>query len=48
MSARQFSEEILRRKLNIVELHEGENFRFGHGAEADIATLRQLSLRTRH
>ena len=43
MSARQFAEEILRRKLNIVELHEGENFRFGRGAEADIATLRQLS-----
>ncbi len=42
MSARQFTVEILRNKLNVVELHEGENFRFGHQAEADVATLTAL------
>ncbi len=43
MSARRFAEEILRERLNIVELHEGENFRFGHQAEADIGTLKALA-----
>jgi len=42
MSARQFTQEILRDKLNVVDLHEGENFRFGHQAEADVATLTSL------
>jgi len=43
MSAQQFAQEILRQKLNIVELHEGENFRFGRGAEAGIDTLKSLA-----
>ncbi len=42
MSARQFTQEILRDKLNVLDLHEGENFRFGHQAEADVATLTSL------
>ncbi len=42
MSARQFAQQILRDRLNVVELHEGENFRFGHQAEADIAVLTSL------
>ena len=43
MSARQFADDILHRKLNVAELHEGENFRFGHQAEADINTLKSLA-----
>lgn len=42
MSARQFTQQILRDRLNVVELHEGENFRFGHQAEADVAVLTSL------
>ncbi len=42
MSARQFAQDILHRRLNVAELHEGENFRFGHQAEADIQTLTAL------
>ena len=41
-SARAFAQEILRDKLGVIELHEGENFRFGHRAEADIHTLATL------
>ena len=43
MSARQFADSILHSKLNVAELHEGENFRFGHQAEADINTLKSLA-----
>ncbi len=42
MSAREFAHDLLHRKLNVVELHEGENFRFGHRAEAGIDTLKTL------
>lgn len=42
MSARQFTREILCDRLNVVELHEGKNFRFGHQAEADIHVLADL------
>ena len=42
MSAREFATEILRDRLQIVELHEGENFRFGYGAEAGVGTLTAL------
>ncbi len=41
-SARNFAERILRDALHAVEVHEGETFRFGHLAEADIAGLAQL------
>ncbi len=43
MSARQFADDILQKRLNVAELHEGENFRFGHQAEADINTLKSLA-----
>ena len=42
MSARAFAQEILQDDLNIVELHEGENFRFGYQAEAGVETLEML------
>ena len=41
-SARQFAERVLCNALHTVEIHEGETFRFGHGAEADIAGLSRL------
>jgi riboflavin kinase/FMN adenylyltransferase len=41
-TARQFAERVLRDTLQAVEVHEGETFRFGHQAEADIASLSQL------
>jgi len=42
MSARRFAEEVLRDRLQAAEVHEGENFRFGHDAEAGAETLEQL------
>ena len=42
MSARGFAADVLRDRLQIAELHEGENFRFGYGAEADMQTLTML------
>lgn len=39
MSARGFAQQVLLDRLHITELHEGENFRFGYGAEADMQTL---------
>ncbi len=42
MSARSFVEEILRDRLQVTEVHEGESFRFGHDAEAGAETLEQL------
>ncbi len=41
-TARHFAERVLRDALNAVEVHEGETFRFGHKAQADIAGLAQL------
>jgi len=41
-SARAFCETILRDKLHALEVHEGENFRFGNGAEADMHSLEAL------
>jgi riboflavin kinase/FMN adenylyltransferase len=41
-TARRFAETVLRDTLHAVEVHEGETFRFGHNAEADIASLSQL------
>ncbi|MDE1162156.1 MAG: riboflavin biosynthesis protein RibF [Acidobacteriaceae bacterium] len=41
-SARSFAENVLRNGLNAIEVHEGETFRFGHHAEADIRSLAQL------
>ncbi len=41
-TARSFATEVLHSALHIVELHEGENFRFGYQAEAGVDTLEQL------
>jgi riboflavin kinase/FMN adenylyltransferase len=41
-TARHFAETVLRDALHAVEVHEGETFRFGHQAEADVAGLSEL------
>ncbi|MES2391977.1 MAG: riboflavin kinase, partial [Acidobacteriota bacterium] len=41
-SAQHFAETVLHNALHAVEVHEGETFRFGHNAEADIHTLETL------
>ena len=41
-TARHFAERVLRDALHATEVHEGETFRFGHLAEADINGLLQL------
>ena len=41
-SAREFAERVLRDALKTVEIHEGETFRFGYGAAADVASLSDL------
>jgi riboflavin kinase/FMN adenylyltransferase len=41
-SARRFAETVLRDALHAAEVHEGETFRFGHNAAADIASLSDL------
>jgi riboflavin kinase/FMN adenylyltransferase len=41
-TARHFAERVLRDTLHAVEVHEGETFRFGHQAEADIGGLTAL------
>jgi riboflavin kinase/FMN adenylyltransferase len=41
-SAQQFAETVLRDALHAVEVHEGETFRFGHGAQASLTDLTQL------
>ena len=42
LTARQFAEQVLCDALHTVEIHEGETFRFGHRAEADIEGLTRL------
>ena len=42
LSARQFAEGILCRILHVVEVHEGDTFRFGHDAAAGIGELEAL------
>ena len=42
LTARQFAERVLCNGLRTLEIHEGENFRFGHGAEAGIDGLTRL------
>lgn len=41
-SAREFAESVLMRSLRVVEVHEGDTFRFGHDAAAGIAELTEL------
>jgi riboflavin kinase/FMN adenylyltransferase len=42
LSAHEFADGILRRSLRTVEVHEGDNFRFGHGARAGTPELEEL------
>ncbi len=42
LTARQFAQQVLCDGLHTLEIHEGETFRFGHRAEADIAGLTEL------
>ena len=42
LTAREFAANILRDAVHVVEVHEGENFRFGHHAEAGTDGLTQL------
>ncbi len=42
LTARQFAEQVLCTGLGTLEIHEGENFRFGHRAEAGIDSLTRL------
>jgi riboflavin kinase/FMN adenylyltransferase len=42
MTARAFATDVLQQALHVTELHEGENFRFGYQAEADIESLEKL------
>jgi riboflavin kinase/FMN adenylyltransferase len=41
-TARHFAKTVLRDTLHAIEVHEGETFRFGHQAEADVAGLSEL------
>ncbi|HEX4020545.1 MAG TPA: bifunctional riboflavin kinase/FAD synthetase [Acidobacteriaceae bacterium] len=42
LSALQFAGTVLRDALHAIEVHEGENFRFGRDANADVHTLASL------
>jgi riboflavin kinase/FMN adenylyltransferase len=44
-SAEAFASEVLARALGAVEVHEGDNFRFGYQTQAGMAELRELGLR---
>ncbi|HTV08981.1 MAG TPA: bifunctional riboflavin kinase/FAD synthetase [Candidatus Aquilonibacter sp.] len=41
-SAQEFAERVLKNALRTVEVHEGESFRFGYGASADVTGLSEL------
>lgn len=42
LTAREFARSVLQGALKAVEVQEGENFRFGAGAQADVADLISL------
>ena len=42
MTPRQFAERILKKKLRAREVHEGDNFRFGHKAVGDTNLLAEF------
>ncbi len=42
LSAFDFADKVLQQSLHAVEVHEGDNFRFGHGAQAGTPELQQL------
>ena len=39
---REFAREILRKRLDAIEVHEGFNFHFGHKAEGNVEKLSEL------
>ncbi len=41
-TAREFATQVLHDALHAVEVHEGETFHFGHGAEGDVTSLTDL------
>jgi riboflavin kinase / FMN adenylyltransferase len=43
-SAENFARNILAGKLHAIEIHEGENFHFGHQAQGTSAQLQQIGL----
>jgi riboflavin kinase/FMN adenylyltransferase len=42
LTARQFADRILRKKLHAREVHEGYNFHFGHKAAGDVKSLAEF------
>ena len=42
LTAREFAIEVLRNAVHVIEVHEGENFRFGYHAEAGTDGLAEL------
>jgi riboflavin kinase / FMN adenylyltransferase len=42
LSAHDFAAQVLQQTLHAIEVHEGDNFRFGHGAQAGTKELEQL------
>jgi len=42
LSAREFVEQILVEKLRVRSIHEGQNFRFGHRAQAGVTELAEF------
>ena len=42
MTPRRFAEEILRKQLRAVEVHEGYNFHFGHKAAGNVGMLAEF------
>src|SRR5437016_3975159 len=42
MTPHQFAHDILKKSLHAQEVHEGYNFRFGHKASGNVATLAEL------
>lgn len=42
MTARDFAQKTLKERLRVIELHEGDNFRFGYRAEAGVESLDAL------
>jgi riboflavin kinase/FMN adenylyltransferase len=42
ISAHSFAQDILRDRIHVLEVHEGETFRFGYQASADMHSLKAL------
>jgi riboflavin kinase/FMN adenylyltransferase len=42
LTASEFATQVLHDALHAVEVHEGETFHFGHGAEGDVTSLTEL------